>query len=299
MMWTLSERLGRLAVSSAFLLALTAPNANLEAVEATGFSLMSSQPVCQKGTLRCVDTVIREMTNRFDALAARCDHKAVFSLLYLRTTEEFRRTVAEDPQFFQDPAYVNQEDSLFADYYFWAMDATAAKFAAVPLAWQVAMDASNRREVTGAGDLLLGMHAHINRDLPFVLAEMGLTHPDGSSRKPDHDRVNDILYRVMQGPVLSEAARRFDPSISSLDVPGTRLDSEVFFKLIVTWRERAWHNAVRLAEAPNSEIRQMIANGIEQIAADEALVLKLANSYLPLISSTASRDRYCAATRGQ
>ena len=49
----------------------------------------------------------------------------------------------------------------------------------------------------------------------------------------------------------------------------------------MTWRERAWHNAVRLANAPTSEVRQLVANEIEQIAAAEALALKVANAYLP------------------
>ena len=48
-------------------------------------------------------------------------------------------------------------------------------------------DAAKGRQVTGLGNLLLGMNAHINRDLPFVLYSIGLTAPDGSSRKPDHD----------------------------------------------------------------------------------------------------------------
>jgi hypothetical protein len=251
------------------------------------------------GTLQCVDAVVREMTSRFDALAASCDHKAVFSLLYLRTTEEYRRTVAVNPQFFRDPAYVNHEDALFADYYFWAMDATGAEFASVPLAWQIAMDAASRREVSGSGDILLGMNAHINRDLPFVLAAKGLTHPDGSSRKPDHDKVNEILHRVTEGPVLYEAARRFDPSITSTDVPGTRLDNEVLFQLVVTWREQAWHNAVRLANAPTSLVRQLVANEIEQFAAAEALTIKATYAYLPPVTSTTARDAYCASTRGQ
>jgi len=298
-MWTLSKRLGRLAAFSAFSLALVAPQGSLEAAQSTSFSLTSSQPTCQMGTLQCVDTVVREMTSRFDALAVSCDHKAVFSLLYLRTTEEYRRTVATNPNFFRDPAYVNHEDSLFADYYFWAMDATKANFAAVPLAWQIAMDAASRREVSGSGDILLGMNAHINRDLPFVLAEKGLTHPDGSSRKPDHDKVNEILHRVTQGPVLYEAARRFDPSITSTDLPGTRLDNEVLFKLVTGWREQAWHNAVLLVDAPTSEARQLVANEIEQVAAAEALTIKIANAYLPPLRSTTARDAYCAATRGQ
>jgi hypothetical protein len=299
MMRTLSERLGRLAVFSAFSLALAVPHPRLEAAEATSFSLLSSQPKCRAGSLQCVDSVVREMTRRFDALASKCDHKAVFSLLYLRTTEEFQRTVTANPQFFRDPEYVNHEDSLFADYYFWAMDATGATFAAVPLAWQIAMDAANRREVSGMGDILLGMNAHINRDLPFVLAAKGLTHPDGSSRKPDHDKVNEFLRRVMEGPVLEEAARRFDPSITATDVPGTRLDSEALFQLVVTWRELAWQNAVRLANAQSSAERQLIASDIEQLAAVEALTYKTATSYLPLLTSTEKRDGHCAIRAGQ
>ena len=294
-----SPRLARIALTASFLLISTVPRGGVGAAHAGSDGTLSSAPTCQRGTLACVDAVVREMTRRFDVLAARCDHRAVFSLLYLRTTEEYLRAVAEDPQFFVDTAYVNHQDSLFADYYFWAMDATAATLAAVPLAWQIANAAAARREVTGAGDLLLGMSAHINRDLPFVLEALGLTHPDGSSRKPDHDKVNEILRRVIEGPVLSEAADRFDPSIATIDVPGTRLDTEVFFGLVKAWRERAWQNATRLADAEDSVTRQLIANEIEQIAAAETLALKETNAYRPPLTSTTARDAYCAMTQGQ
>jgi hypothetical protein len=43
------------------------------------------------------------MTRRFNPLARSCSHKAVFSLTYLRTTEEYRRTV-EEPTFFSSAA---------------------------------------------------------------------------------------------------------------------------------------------------------------------------------------------------
>lgn len=298
-MQILSPRLAQIALLLACLPILTVPRGGIGVAHADSDGTLSSLSTCQRGTLACVDTVVREMTHRFDVLAASCDHKAVFSLLYLRTTEEYRQAVAEDPQFFVDTAYVNHQDALFADYYFWATSATAAKLAAVPLAWQIANEAADRREVTGAGDIFLGMSAHINRDLPFVLETLGLTHPDGSSRKPDHDKVNEILRRVIEGPVLSEAARRFDPSITTIDVPGTRLDTELFFGLVEGWRERAWQNAARLADAENSAMRQLVANEIEEVAAAETLALKETNAYRPPLTSTATRDTYCAMTQGQ
>src|SRR5215213_828729 len=56
----------------------------------------SSENDCAAGRTHCVDAVIREMQRRFDPLATACDHDAIFSLTYLRTTEEYRRTI-EDP----------------------------------------------------------------------------------------------------------------------------------------------------------------------------------------------------------
>ena len=291
MIWILSSRFARVALIP--LIALLLCSASI-AVQPTSLRLVSSRPVCLSGKLECVDEVVREMTRRFNELAATCDHKAVFALLYLRTTEEYRRTVANNPTFFRDTPWVNHEAALFADYYFLAEDAREANFEAVPLAWQITIDAADRREVSGSGNLLLGVNAHINRDLPFVLAAKGLNFPDGSSRKPDHDKVNEILHRVAQSSVLREAASRFDPSITGSDVPGTQLDNEAFFQVIVTWRERAWHNAVRLAEARTSDERQTVANQIEQAAATEAIAIKQANAYRPPLSSSAARDAYCA-----
>ncbi len=257
--------------------------------------LWSSRTPCVKGTLQCVDGVVTDMTNRLRDLAQSCDHDAVFALLYLRTTEEYRRTVATDPTFFADTPYVNREDALFADDYFTAYDAWHASSGPVPPAWAIAFEAAERREVAGSGNTLLGMSAHINRDLPFVLERLGLRHPDGSSRKPDHDKVNQILYRVAHGPALDEAAQRFDPSIRNSDVPGTTLDADAFLLLVVSWRERAWYNAVRLVTAPTPFFRQLVAEEIEQSAAAIALTLKASALYAPPLSSTASRDAYCAA----
>jgi hypothetical protein len=263
--------------------------------DAVNSSPSASGTPCESGTLQCVDGVITDMARRFRKLARDCDHDALFALLYLRTTEEYRRTVAADPAFFRDTAYVNREDEAFAADYTGAYDRWHANAGGVPLAWAIAFEAAERHEVSGAGDTLLGMSAHINRDLPFVLARMGLTHPDGSSRKGDHDRVNEILRRVAHGPALEEAAQRFDPSMRNSDIPGTTLDSDVFLQIVITWRELAWQNAVLLANAPTGLARQLVAQTIEQTAATQALALKAAYGYVPPVTSTAPRNAYCAA----
>ena len=125
----------------------------------------SSENDCAAGRTRCVDAVIREMQRRFDPLARACDHDAIFSLTYLRTTEEYRRTI-EDPAFFEDTRFVNHEDAVFARYYFQAYDNwSAGRRSAVPRAWAIAFAAADARAVSAAGNIALGINAHVQRDL--------------------------------------------------------------------------------------------------------------------------------------
>jgi hypothetical protein len=247
---------------------------------------------CAAGRTHCVDAVIREMRRRFDPLAGSCDHDAIFSLTYLRTTEEYRRTI-EDPTFFENTRFVNHEDAVFARYYFEAYDNWAAgRRLAVPPAWEIAFDAADQRAVSAAGNLALGINAHVQRDLPFVLAAIGLVKPDGSSRKPDHDRVNEFLNRVAD-ELYPEIARRFDPTIDDGDIPGTTADNFAEFQIIPTWREIAWRNAERLVSAPSVAARALVAADIESYAALQAQTLRTTYEYGPL-SSSAARDAYCA-----
>jgi hypothetical protein len=255
----------------------------------------SSDNDCAAGRTHCVDAVIREMQRRFDPLAAACDHDAIFSLTYLRTTEEYRRTI-EDPTFFQDTAFVNHEDAVFARYYFEAYDNwEAGRRAAVPQAWAIAFQAADQRAVSAAGNVALGINAHVQRDLPFVLAAIGLVKPDGSSRKPDHDRVDEFLNRVAD-ELYPEIARRFDPTIDDSELPGTA-DNFAEFQIIPTWREIAWRNAERLVSAPDAQARAQVAADIEAYAASQAQTLRASYQYAPL-GDSAARDAYCAEHHG-
>jgi hypothetical protein len=252
----------------------------------------SSENDCAAGRTRCVDAVIREMERRFRPLAGSCDHDAIFSLTYLRTTEEYRRAI-EDPAFFEDTRFVNHEDVVFARYYFEAYDDwSAGRLSAVPQAWAIAFRAADQRAVSAAGNVVLGINAHVQRDLPFVLAAIGMVKPGGSSRKPDHDQVNVFLNRVADD-LYPEIARRFDPTIDDSELPGTA-DNFAEFQVIPTWREIAWRNAERLVSAPSAEARARVAAEIEAYAASQAETLRASYQY-GLLGSSAARDAYCAA----
>lgn len=262
----------------------------------------NSSNICVAGRIECIDDVVQEMQRRLAPMIAACNHNALFALLYLRVTETYRGMVGADPHFFSDNAFVNHEDPVFESRYFSAYDNYATgRLAQVPQAWQIAFSAARDRSVSGLGDLLLGVNAHVQRDLPFVLDAIGLVKPDGTSRKPDHDKVNQILYAAY-GPALDEAAARLDPSVN-LGLPTsvplvTGLGNQTFFNVVEAWREGAWRNAERLAAAPDAASRAAVAADIEAYAASQAQLIRASTAYVPLLQNSASRDAYCAAHHG-
>jgi hypothetical protein len=292
----------RLVAVGALILALCAPSAALaDDPPFIGWSALlpslalpydpASPNDCIAGRSQCVDKTIRQMTSRFDTLASACDHRAIFSLTYLRVTQAYRQTI--DEPFFDDTPFVNYEDTVFAHYYFAAYDSWAAgQIQDVPTAWRIAFNAAGRHAVSALGDLFLGINAHVQRDLPFVLYSIGLVAPDGTSRKPDFDRVNEILNRVTD-PLIAEIARRFDPTIESTNLP-TMFDDATVFQIIAAWREKAWRNAEALAAAPTPATRDLVAAQIENDAASEARTIVATTAYPPLTGGSAARDSYCA-----
>src|SRR5262245_7996190 len=256
----------------------------------------SSANDCVAGRPHCVDATIREMERRFRSLGPACDHNAVFALAYLRTTQTYE-WARDQSGFFADTPWVNHEDAVFAKYYFQAYDNWAGGARAqVPQAWLIAFDAAAGRQVNGSGDLLLGMNAHVNRDLPITLAAIGMATPDGQSRKPDHNKVNQFLNTVLQ-PLLAELATRFDSSIVNLDTP-YGIGYTGLFQTLAAWRELAWRNAELLASATTPAARAVALQEIETSAATQALAIKTTNSYVPPLTSSASRDTYALARNG-
>src|SRR5688572_20814081 len=239
----------------------------------------SSENDCKAGRDQCVDAVIREMDRRVDPLDDACDHNVMFGLMYLRTTEAYQAS-ATTPGFFTDPRFINHQDVVFARYYFDAWDAYR-RGQPVSDSWRIAFQNADAQKVSGTGNMFLGMSAHVNRDLPQVLASIGLTKPDGSSRKPDHDKVNEFLVTVIE-PLFDEAAARFDPTVDDAQIDGTTMDETATINMLVAWREMAWRNAERIVAAPTAADRAAVIADIERQAAIEANLLVIATSYSSL-----------------
>jgi len=245
------------------------------------------QPGCSKPTMACLDYEIQRMRQVQDSFG--CDHRAVFATTYLVLTETLRDTLRAHPDYFADRNYLIYEDALFASYYFRTL-ADHATGRPVPQAWEIAFQTAASGDANAAQDMLLGINAHVQRDMPYVMATLGLHRPDGSSRKLDHDRFNQILDEAYV-PVVRAVTQRYDPMVGFTN-PGTPGDNLAGLELVKAWREGVWRNAERLLNATTPQQRSQVEATIEANAADSARLI--ASIQIPP-GYRASRDAYCLA----
>ena len=256
----------------------------------------TSENDCTAGRPACLKTTLKELAKIADTTATSCSHDAVFARSYVRMTQTYGWS-RDIPGYYSDVPFANHQDAVFAKYFSNAFHAyQSGDRASVPEAWQIAFDASRDHKVSGAGSLLLGMNAHINRDLAFVLAGVGLVAPDGSSRKPDYDVVEKWLYTATK-PLIAEIAARFDPTADDTDAP-FGISYATLFQMISGWREGAWRHAEQLVSAPTPAARALVAASIENEAASAAKALLATQSYTPPLTSSDARDSWCAAHQG-
>lgn len=253
----------------------------------------TSENDCVAGRDRCLKATLKELARIADDTAKSCSHDAIFARAYLRMTQTYGWS-RDIPGYYEDVPFANHQDAVFARYYTDAYYAYhSGDRAAVPRAWRMALDASRDERVSASGSLLLGMNAHINRDLPFVLAAVGLVAPDGSSRKPDYAAVEKWLYTATE-PLLAEIATRFDPTADDANDP-MGLSNLALFQMVSGWREGAWRNAEALVSAPTDTARALVAASIEEEAVAVAETLLATQSYAPPFTSSGPRDAWCAA----
>lgn len=246
------------------------------------------QPRCRKATLSCLSTVIRRLRARQDHFG--CDHRAVFATTYLTLTRVMRRTMRADRHFFHDRRAILFEDALFAAIYF----RTLKRFRlgrSVDPAWRIALENAAGGDLQGAGDMLLGINAHVQNDMPFLLAAITLLDREGRSRKPDHDAENRILDDAF-GAVVRRVSGRYDP-LTALERHDLSPATDVFaIELVKAWREGVWRNAERLVNARTAAQRRSVADTIREQAGATAQLIVVATQGPP--GYRATRDAHCA-----
>ena len=249
-------------------------------------------PYCRRAKIVCIDTEITRLSRAQRDFG--CDHRGVFSTTYLELTRQLREELHAGgfKKQLLDRRYLYTEDAVFANVYFQTLK-DWKRGAPVPEAWRIALETARDGEVNGAQDMLLGINAHVQNDMPFVLASLGLRTRDGASRKPDHDLVNQVLEHAYQR-VVDAVAARYDPFVATTNSSATPLDDMAGLELVKEWREQVWRNAEQLVDASSDDEREQVAEQIKQNAAQWAQ--GMASFQTP--GDRARRDAYCAGQLG-
>jgi hypothetical protein len=238
---------------------------------------------CRHGTVACVNGVLRRMRRLERRLG--CDHRAVFATTYRTLTEVLKR----ERRVFGDRRYLEFEITEFSNY--WLRTYSREEHGKpIPEAWRIAIDTARHGQVNAGQDMLLGINAHVQRDMPYVVAELGLVQRNGKSRKPDHNVMNRVLNDAYE-PVVDAIRRRYDPIVSLTNASWDPLDDIGGLETVKAWREGVWRNAERLVNAKTPAQWRQVSASIETNAATWARMIAAA----PTPGWRAHRDAYCRA----
>jgi hypothetical protein len=207
------------------------------------------------------------------------DNRAAFLRTYRVMTIGVRERLARD--FFLDPAWIERVAVRFGWWYFKAL-AQYEGGRRPPPAWAYAFTIAHKGEGFLLQDMLLGMNAHINNDLPQVVASFlreETPHPRVRVRRRfDHDQINRVLYLVIPA-VEAELTAHYGRLIGALGYLMGGLDQSLATYGLINWRDTVWQNAQFLLAAQGEAERRQVVRVIE---GDALRVAQEIDQFIPL-----------------
>jgi hypothetical protein len=193
-----------------------------------------------------VDAVVATMQSRLDALTPAQEPLRDFLGTYQRTTLAVGKAV--DDGGFEDPAWVERWDVAFAELYLSALDAHLSG-ATPSRPWRLAFDAP--ADLPALRQVLLGINAHVNYDLPQALLAV-ISDEDFTDarlmdrRRRDHERIDGVLAGRVAAEDDELAARSARSLLDRALQPLNRVASKRFLREA---RLKVWHNTTELQVA--------------------------------------------------
>ena len=228
---------------------------------------MVSQPLppLPTGPVTSIPDAIARM-QEIEAVLPPGDGLACFNRMYLIVTQTVKEQVTQ--HFFQDPAFMQHLDIVFANLYLGAVDGFRSQPSTACRAWNVLFSRRSDSSVVPMQFALAGMNAHINRDLALAVVtacrDLG-TAPEKGSHEADFDKVNRLLAALD-----AQIRQSFESGlILELDQRAAAgLENLVGNFGIQAARETAWVNAQALWHLRGvSFVYRQYLDGIDRTAA--------------------------------
>ncbi len=188
-----------------------------------------------------VDSIV-DAIQRMEAIQAQLqadDGLRYFNLMYLEVTKAFQQRVRAGS--FQDKAFMERLDVIFANLYFVATRSQVLDLSATSHAWTALFDRRGDHRILPLQFAIAGMNAHINFDLPRSLVatckELGTT-PSAGSHYRDFNKVNEILAQIE--PAIRDELE-FEHPLDDRQLE--HLENMLANWSITRAREAAWHQS--------------------------------------------------------
>jgi hypothetical protein len=211
-----------------------------------------------------IDDAITALVMLEQTFRRQHDRRAIFATAYLAITRAIKQSIADG--LFRDPAWVERYALCFANLYRTALLAfEQGNMDALPKAWRFAFEISKNNRALAIQDLVLGINAHINHDLPLALIAVTID-PNRPIRYSDHCKVNDVL-RAATDPMQQRIGQLYAPILNLLDQACDHLDEDIACFSVEKARESAWLAAVALANAHDDTERSALRAGLNDRSA--------------------------------
>ncbi|MGD0699484.1 MAG: DUF5995 family protein [Trebonia sp.] len=233
-----------------------------------------------------IEELIDRMAALLEPMEAAGDKRRYFHATYLRTTIAVAGEISRGG--FADVGWVERWDIVFADLY---LDALAADMAGrtTPRPWAIAFGAP--AGLPPLRQVLLGMNAHINYDLPQALVAVISDKQFGDAallarREADHRAIDEVLASRVASED-DELTRLSGPAplLDRLLRPVSRLGTQRFLREA---REKVWANATVLnrARSQGPDAYAAVLAQLEELSAAKVTALQAPGQVLLKLAAT-------------
>jgi hypothetical protein len=223
-----------------------------------------------------IDEALGYMRSTLQQFHAERDRRAFFLRVYYMMTQEVHAAINGSGGYvgrpvFMDPEWIKRLSGRFASLYFRSLTVTGDGSAVGQRAWGAAHGAARSPRSTVLLNALLGIVAHIKKDLAQAIAEnLEFDDLDDTAtmlrRRFDHDQVNNLLIRVM-GSIQDTLARDYEPVLGVGDRLLGGLDERLSSVGLRHYREQVWADALTYAAMLRQPVQEHVELGTELVRA--------------------------------
>jgi uncharacterized protein DUF5995 len=210
-----------------------------------------------------------------------------FATIYKRSTIAIHKAI--DDREFEHTEVMTEFTKTFSKRFFDALNAhfQPRSYEDRPtLGWQVSFAGAKYGEPIIFQHMLSAVNAHVNLDLGVTAAQVG--RGAMADLHSDFNMVNAILASQVQG--VLDALAEISPRTKEIRdlMPGD--EAEEINKLLMVFRDVAWHYANVLAEAPQERVRELIDTRDAEICTLGACYLYPPGKFRSLVNLIAEEE---------